>query len=183
MSWAEVIYCAVRELMEGTLGDVRVVPMMLFGFGAFRGIPDTAAQALVHDARYGHRFDVVLGRSRGHASTPLSIKASARRVALELEIGIWTRLSSTAEDDERQRQRIAAADAGELAIQALMYPGNLDATSTGRATGIVSGMLHGDGGPPNAPRWEVFEENWQTQILRSRIIASAIVTIPQPILG
>jgi hypothetical protein len=61
----------------------------------------------------------------------------------------------------------------------LNYPGNLQFTSNGRDTGIISGMLLG----PNSsgtPVWELVEENWSQHLLRSRITAVAKVKIVQP---
>lgn len=173
---------SIKALLDGTTGSVRTVATTVFGYGTFEGQPIAAQQSrAIQQVTKAHRFDIKLGAIVPHASTPMSIKSSYRIARVPITIDILTTLKSTGQENERDTQRDAIADAADTAIQALSYPGNLltaPATPTALATGIVSGLLLGpDGKGP--PQWRVISEDWKAHLLRSAITASAIVVIDQ----
>lgn len=174
------IRAAIRELLEGEIGSVRTLPQWVFKYGTFIGQPDDAMKAFALDHRYKHRFDVSFAPLQRHGATPLSHKSSVRIDRLDVTIDIVTTLRSTVDEDARNAQRELIEQNAELALQALMYPGNLEMDSKGRATGLVSGFLQGRNGDAH-PSWEVVSEDWTLQLHRSRILGSAVVVIAQAI--
>lgn len=175
------IRVAIEELLHGSSGGVRKVPAGLFERGVLDGQPLSAQQARTYDQRCVHRFDVKVGPWRNHGATPLSTKASVRISRVGVVINVSTRLPATALDTRRHEQRAQIEGDFDAAVQALNYPGNLEATTDDEPTGIVSGLLQGpDEGQPT-PTWEVVDENWAEHILRSRISGSATVAIVQAI--
>lgn len=181
MSQAALIRTALVQLMEGSLGSVRKLPMGLFGFGVFEGQPSAAQQARASDVRYQHQFDVIIGQARPHKATPLSTKASYRIEARAVSIRIVTRLATSADEPSRLEQRERIEQAVSDATGALSYPGNLLTTVAGEATGITSGMLVGVDDGTGWPRYEVISEDWKKQLHTCRILGVAIVNVAQAV--
>lgn len=174
---ADAIRGAIKAVMEGRQGVVRTCPDGMFKYGAFDGQPDTATQALAVDIRFHHRFDIVLGPIRRHESTPVSTQSSMRMSRLMIQIPIWTTLATTVQTEARDAQRTLVAADASTAMEALTRPNALTVDNLNVATGIVSGLLSGDGDA--YPSWEIVAEDWDKGLLKSRILATAIVVIPQ----
>lgn len=179
-SQASAIRTAITELLRGSIGTTRIVPQGMFEPGVHAGQKPSAQQAKAIDRRYEHRFDVVVSRQAKNAATPLSVTASYRIAQHSVVINIATKLKSVVRDDAREEQRAQIEGDCDVAIQALNYPNNLLATLGAQLTGIVSGMLQGPDGLAT-PTWELVEENWEQHLLRSRIIAEAIVIQQQAV--
>lgn len=174
---ATAIRGAIKGVMDGRLGTVRTCPDGLFKHGTFEGQPDTALQAMTIDIRYRHRFDILLGGLRRHESTPVSTQSSMRISQLSITIPIWTGLQTTAQETARETQRSSIAADASTAMEALTRPNALTLDNLGIPTGIVSGLLSGDGDA--YPTWEIVSEDWTIGLLKSRITATAIVVISQ----
>ena len=168
------IRTAIVELVRGSIGTTRVVPAGMFGEGVHAGQKPSAQQAKALNRNYTHRFDVAVRVAGVHEASAVSVKTSSRISRFAVEIMFTTKLKSVVQDEARDDVLARVAGDGDVVIQALNYPNNLLTTNDGEATGIVSGMLLG---PDNTstPRWELVEENWEQQLLRSRIVAEAIV--------
>lgn len=181
MSVAQSSYIrtAITELLRGSSGTTRIVPAGMFEPGVMAGDPLPGQQSKALDYRFTHRFDISILRQSPNAATPISAKASYRIAEFDIAINVWTKLKATTLQAAKEGQRAQVEGDIDVALQALNYPGNLDFTMDGRATGIISGMLLG---PDSAttPTWELVEENWQQHLLRSRITAAAKVKLVQP---
>jgi hypothetical protein len=171
---------AIAELLRGSIGNVRVVPAGLFEPGVFEGQKASAKQVKVIDHRFQHRFDVSVTRQSRNAATPLSTKASYRIAQYSITIQIWTRLKAVTQIETREEQLARIEGDFDVVAQALNYPNNLTATLGAQQTGIVSGLLQGPDGSAT-PVWELVEENWELHLLRSRIVAEAIVIQQQAV--
>lgn len=181
MSQAALIRTAIIELMQGSLGNARKLPLQLFGFGVFDGQPMTAQQARAGDSRYQHQFDVTISTARPHRSTPFSTKANYRMEARQVALRVVTNLSATSDELARLEARERVEQACSDAIGALSYPGNLTFTVSGQETRITSGMLCGTEDGAGVPRYELVNEDWKRQLLISRILGVAIVNVPQAV--
>jgi len=180
-SQAGLITRAIIELMQGSLGSVRKLPPMLFGYGVFDGQPNAAQQARAMDSRYRHQFDVQLSSTRPHKATPFSNKANYRIDARVITLRVVTSLSVTSDEMARLEQRERVEQACSDAISALSYPGNLLFTVSGQATRIASGLLCGAEDGSGVPRYELVNEDWKKQLHISRITGVAIVNVPQAV--
>jgi len=174
------IRTAITELLRGSIGSVRIVPMNLFEPGVFTGQPKVAQQSKAIDHRFVHRFDLVITGLGRNAATPQSVKSSYRIEQYSVIVNITTRLKAVTLDAEREEQRARVMGDSDVAVQALNYPNNLLATNGAQLTGIVSGMLKG-AGDLSSPVWELVEENWEQHLLRSRIVAEATVIQQQAV--
>lgn len=174
---ATAIRGAIKGVMEGRLGTVRTCPDGMFKYGVFDGQPLIATQALAIDIRFHHRFDIVFGPLRRHESTPVSTQSSFRMSRLAIEIPIWTTLATTVQLEARDAQRSLVAADASTAMEALTRPNALTVDNLGVPTGIVSGLLSGDGDA--YPEWGITSEDWTLGLLKSRITATAIVVISQ----
>jgi hypothetical protein len=181
MTQAGFIRTAIIELMEGDLGSARKLTADVFKFGAFEGQPVGAQQAHTIESTYTHRFDVQLGASRPHKSTPQSTKASYRIEARPVTIRVFTHLSSSADEDARLDIRETIEQNCSDAIGVLAYPGNLTQTVAGDLTGLASGMLCGAEDGSGVPRLEQVSEDWKKQLHVCRIVGTAIVSVAQPV--
>ena len=181
MSQAALISRAVIELMQGSLGNVRRLPLQLFGFGVFDGQPMAAQQARATDSRYQHQFDVTVTAAKPHRATPQGNRASYRIESRSIMLRIITPLSATSDEMARLEQRQKVEQACSDAISALSYPGNLTFTVSGQQTRIVSGLLCGSEDGAGVPRFELVTEDWKKQLHISRIIGVAIVNVPQAV--
>ena len=181
MSQASLLRASIIDLMQGSLGSVRRLPLGLFGFGVFDGQPNAAQQARSMDPRYQHQFDVVVGSAKPHKATPLSTKASYRVEARAITIRVYTHLSTTADQAARLEQREKIEQACADAIGVLSYPGNLERTAGGYATDIVSGVLVGGDDGSGWPKYEQVTEDWKKQLHTCRIVGVAIVRVAQAV--
>jgi hypothetical protein len=174
------IRSAIKSLLLGQIGAVRTVTANTFKYGTFEGQPEIATRARVVDPAYKHRFDVKLGAMQSHGATPVGAISPTKTVTVPVTIDILTRLKSTTQEVERDEQRTLAETNTELALQALERPGNLLFDASANPTGIVSGLLMGEGGQGH-PRWSVVEEDWRRLNHRSRISGSVVVIVDQPV--
>jgi|PlaIllAssembly_1097288.scaffolds.fasta_scaffold00011_32 hypothetical protein len=161
------IATAIRELLDGTVGAVRKVTAST----VMTGHTPWDAQILVLP-----RYDVTFGKLANHPSTPVSALSSFRIANLEVTIEVYHTLRSAVKIDVRNTIREAVTAFGDVAMQALGYPGNLNLTSTSQPTGIVSGML-------TEMDHSIMSEDWDDRPPRitSRITGTAIVRISQSI--
>lgn len=180
-SQATLVRTAIVQLLEGSLGGVRKLPMGLFSFGVFDGQPAAAQQTRALDPRYQHQFDVLVNSARPHKATPLSTKASYRIESRAIVIRIVTHLSTSADELARLEQRERIEQACTDAVSVLAYPGNLATTVAGEATMITSGVLCGAEDGSGWPRYEVVSEDWKRQLHTSRILGVAIVNVAQAV--
>lgn len=174
-----VIRNAIKSLLLGEIGVVRTVPTSTFKYGTFEGQDATALRARVVDPAYKHRFDVRIGGIMSHGATPVGAISPTKTVTVPVVIDIVTRLKATPLQDDRDDQRALAETNTQLALQALERPGNLLFDANDNPTGIVSGLLMGEGGQGH-PRWSVVEEDWKRLNHRSRISGSVVVIVDQP---
>lgn len=180
-SQASAIRQAITELLRGSSGTTRIVPQGLFEPGVFAGQKPAAQQSKAIDHRYVHRFDISISRQAPNAATPMGASNSPHRISdFTITINITTRLKAVTRDDAREEQRSQIEGDCDLAVQALNRTNNLDSTLDAHVTGIVSGLLRGPGGL-STPVWELVEENWEQHLLRSRIVAEAIVIQQQAV--
>ena len=177
---ATAIHNAIRSLLEGAIGAVRVTTPGMFVYGTFDGQAAAATRARALDVTAVHRFDVKLGAHRMHGATPISAKSSTKISTVPVTIDVTTKFKAATLQTDRDAQRALAADDCQLALQALEYPGNLSQDASANPTGIVSGMLMGDDGKGH-PAWEVVEEDWKQLYLRSRISGTVVVAVTQPV--
>jgi hypothetical protein len=178
---SSAIRTAITELLRGSIGDVRIVPAGLFEPGVFDGQKMPAQQSKAIDHRYVHRFDLKITRQVNNAATPLGVSNAPYRIAdYSIAINITTRLKAVTRDDAREEQRAQIEGDCDVAIQALNYRSNLSTTLDAQPTGIVSGLLKGPD-TASTPVWELVEENWEQQLLRSRIVAEATVIQQQAV--
>lgn len=176
---AAAIRNAIAEVMEGKIGTTRTVDAEVFLRGVFDGQGDFAAKAKAQqksDAR--HRFDVQLGPMRPHGASPVSANASNRLVIVPIRIDITTATATKVQFTDRDTTLADIASDSDDAIQALHFRGNLLTDHAGTATNIASGMLLGDGGD-GSPQWEITQQDWQRNLVRSRISGAVIVSITQ----
>lgn len=177
------IYTSIIEVARGTKqGNGLSVPPNMFEFGAFEGQDEMAIEVLAQEVLFGHRFDVRMPNVEPHASTPLSVRGPFRNVVIEVQIDVWSRLASTAEEYERLEQRVAVRGDCETLMQALNRPGNLTETLDGEATGIMSGVMVGLDGAVS-PRWELVREDWGKHYARSVIVGALYAQITKPIVS
>lgn len=177
---SRAIRTAVKELLHGSIGTTRVVPPGLFEYGVFTGQAIGAQKARALDLRFRHRFDVTLRTVGSSVATPLSVKSSYRLSVMRIEILVTTKLPSQVVEAMRDDARSQVEGDCDVAIQALNYPHNLLTTHDAEETGIISGMFRGPDGL-STPTWELLEENWEQQLLRSRIIGDADVMQTQAV--
>lgn len=175
-----IIRAAIKSLLLGEIGTVRKVPTGALMYGTYEGQPTGATRARANDPSIGSRFDVKVGAQRMHGATPISAKAASKLTTVPVTIDITTRFKAAPAEAERDEQRSAADERAMLALQALQYPGNLSLDASGRATGIVSGMLVGPEGQGH-PTWEVITEDWRTLHHVSRISGAVVVVVDQPV--
>jgi hypothetical protein len=169
---------AIKELLQGSIGAVRVCSDELFRYGAHEGKPISGQQAKAIALDRFASFDVKVGSFVNHSSTPSSITAGYRTVKAMVDISFWVPTKTTVQDAERDQMLEDVERYMDVAIQALSYPHNLDTTSGGASTNIVSGLLFGpDGKGP--PTWELLNIDWANSLHRSVIHASAIVQVDQ----
>lgn len=166
------IRTAIREVLEGTIGSVRTVPVGTFSRGAQdgRSVTSRQAQTLINP-----RYDVRLDRMTQHPATPVGAIGSYRLDELAVTVLIAWKLSSTILDDQRDAVRNDVMDALDTAWQALARPGNLDQTAGAVSTNIISGCLIG------LEAMEIIEENWDEHQLAAQISATCIVKVTQAV--
>lgn len=181
---ADRIRDAVRDVLHGDVGSVRTVAADTWLYGTFDGMGDMAerSQALSGDAGANddppHRFNVTLGRLTAHEASPVAAIGSYRIGLVPVDIDIVTHTKSKAQQTERNSAIARVRNDGDTAVQALAFPGNLAVTAAAAATGVLSGMLVGPGGE-GTPEHEVVAEEWDRNIIRSRIRGAALISITQ----
>ncbi len=162
---------AIIELLDGTTSSIRAVTSATFAFGVFAGQPVAAQEALVTDTATGtHRFDVEFGPLTDHISTPSPSAATSRLARLQVSIPVWTKVATTVEESERRSRLAAIRDDCETAMQALGFPGNLRQTAAAGATNLAGGMMSG-------LAWRIESEQWDRNLIISRIECECLVTI------
>lgn len=179
---AAAVRACIREVCEGAIGATRTVAPAMFRSGVFTGQDEATqrARALVGGDRLGagHRFDVRVTGARSHGSSPVSALTSLKILELDIEIAITTHTKSEVQDAKRAERLAEIMSDGETAVQALCYPANLVSTVAGTTTNIIAGLLQGPGSH-GAPTWELVEEAWSQNIVRSKISASCLVRVSQ----
>lgn len=135
---ALAIMTAVRELLEGDIGSIRVVDAGDLHATA-SGDRRVLAQAL--DTWKGARFAVDIGPITEHRST-LSENAEHGIRNVEITITTWHRLKHPGHKAVTRDASVAAAVAlGSTVRRAMCFPGNLTTTNAGLPTGILRGGI------------------------------------------
>jgi len=143
MSLASVpILSAVKEIILGESGAVRIVAPGTFQYGKHFGLNDDelARKALVLPI-----FDVNI-QTASPSPTTTGVFSSFRVYVVRLTVSVAYWLSSEVLDDSRELARATALDDADRILQALTYPGNLAQTSAAVETNLVSACLQSDGG-------------------------------------
>jgi hypothetical protein len=167
---------AIRDVLIGAVGSVRVVPEDRMAANVFAGQTDTSqhARGLLNT----HRFDVRIARLRNHESSPVAQIGSYRIAEADIVIDVLTVTKTVAQEDERDTVLATIASDMDDAIQALAFPTNVTQSAALEATGIISGMLLGPGGE-GVPEWAEVSQDWKAQEIRSRITCSALLRVHQ----
>lgn len=165
------IRTAVEELLEGTIGTTRTVTADKFRKGGHEGRSTLARQAL---ALVKPRYTTLFRRLEQHESTQLSAKGSSRLVDLSVLVRFQYKLGSEVREGARTTVLDTVMNDGDVAWQALAFPGNLTETNASVATAIVSGML-------DVQSFEITEEDWDAQLVVAELTANAIVELTQAV--
>lgn len=166
----------IIDVLESSVGNLQI-DAGKFAFGVFEGQPTGAQQAkAVQSAVAAHRFDVVLSPLRNSDATNVAVNAVRRICELDITIPIWTHVKTTAQEDERKTILASIESDCEDAIQVLAHPSNLTESAAAGATNIVSGMMLGPGGQ-GAPQYRTVDADWKTQLVKSEIVGTLIVTV------
>jgi hypothetical protein len=168
------IQTSIRNVLDGTFTGIRDITVGTFKVGS---PSEEAAKALALTAP---AYEIEIGGQQEHPATPLSNSASIAIEMLPITIAITYALPTVAEVSARYAIQATIANNANLLVQALTFPGNLadDGAGTPVATGIVSGMLMGEGGV-NRPS-VTHERDWSKQTATTTINASAVVVVTQP---
>lgn len=129
----------IREVIEDSAGSLRTVPAGRFAGDLPEGLSDDAA--LVRAASKPRVEARVAGYAPSESSPPLGGNLRIYDVDFEIKlIRIVTPLEQLSDDARDALHGLQLEDA-EIVEQALSYPHNLQATSTGTATDLASGLL------------------------------------------
>ena len=132
---------AIREVLLGTIGSVRVVTAGDLDEGAYPATTEhEAARAIT-----GPNFEVSILSLTPSKETPWE-NSPIRLFDLEVQVRSEWATSHELIDSARASLRAEAFSLMEEARAALMRPGNLTTTSAAVATGLVSGCMHRSGG-------------------------------------
>lgn len=135
---ADAILTAVRELLEGDIGEIRTVTAGRLNAMASED-RSTLAQAL--DTWKGARFAVDVAAVNDHRDT-ISENASHGLRRIAITITTWHRLNHYARKQSTRDLRIAdAIEDGVTIREAMCFPGNLTRTSAAVGTGIIRGSV------------------------------------------
>lgn len=175
---AAAVRRAIRDVLEGASGTLRTVEADVMTSGVFAGQHPAAqkAKALLAD----HRFDVRIANLRRHEASPVAAIGSYRLALADIFVEVTTKTATVVQLTERDETLAAIASDMDDAIQAIAFPGNAAQTAALEATGIVSGMLTGPGGE-GVPEWSEVSQDWDAQMIRSRISATATLRIRQSV--
>ncbi len=160
---AAAILKAVEQLIDGKIGTVRVVgtSQLERGHGPF------PYQAL-SKPRYELSFET-MGQ---HEQSPVAAIGSHRLDQLQINIEVHHKFRSRIQEDKRREVVANALYHADIIKQAVAFPNNLAATSSGTATNIVSGMLL------QVDR-DVVAEDWDAGELVTMISGTAIIRVTQ----
>lgn len=165
------ITTAIEEVLLGSLGVTRTIPVGTFKKGGHEGRASGAQQTLANvNARYVVRFP---GGSL-HEASPISHNASARLENLDVEIDLMYSFGSEVLESQRTAVLNTMHNDRDTAWQALSKPGNLNETVAMAATNIVGGALLG-------PYSYTLEEDWEEQMATMTLVSRAIVNISQAV--
>ncbi len=153
---------AIREVLRGELGAVRVVAPDTLREGTYRGIPDERAYSL---AQVAPRF---------HVEVPAPIRtgalgpSTANLVLYEVSPRVVLTHAAPHPDGEasvalRYDLTATALEHARIVVDALTWPGNLASTLAAEATGLRSQCLIED--PPHPEP----ERRWDRRLLRTEL--------------
>ena len=165
------IRVAIEEVLEGTIGATRTVTADTFRKGAHSGRESGAQRAL---ALVKPRYVTVFPRIAPHEATQLSAKGSSRLDDLTVMVRFRYRLQSEVREDARTTVLDTVMNDGDVARQALAFPGNLTQTSAAVPTNILSGMLLFES-------FEITEEDWDSQMVVAELTGTVIVDVSQAV--
>lgn len=138
---AYAIRLAIRERLEGVLAGARAIAIGELSGDAFVGASTYTRQMR---ASVAPRFIVRISSQR-RSDAALPACASIRMLELDVAIVYTYKLPNPANMPDVYETEKARADGDvDTMARALEWPGALDVTSAGRATGIVSGLLRFD---------------------------------------
>ena len=166
------IRTAIEEVLEGTIGATRTVTADTFRKGGHSGRETGAQQAL---AMVKPQYETIFREFTNNDATPISAKASARLADLTVEIRFRYAFSSEILEDKRTTLLDTVLNDGDVAWQALSYPGNLTETNASVATNIISGMLVG----PYS--FAIDNEDWDNHLVVAELTAVAQINVSQAV--
>jgi hypothetical protein len=157
---------SIEQLLDGEIGTTRTVGTAVAGMGHIPWHGQVLTQP---------RFDVQIVGTRKHGSTPISAISDRRIDILNVQIDVRHQLNASILEDERRAVRASVLLDIDRFKQALHYPGNLDTTSAGTSTNIISGLLMNLDSRQVSEEWEE-----EPQQLHTQITGEAWVTVTQP---
>ena len=162
---------AIEELLEGTIGTTRTVTANTFKKGAHAGRQSGAQQALT---LVNTRYEVRFSSGRQHEASAISHNASSRLEELDIEVVLRYTFSAEVLEDKRSTVVNSIHNDRDIALQALLYPGNLLETQASVATNLVSGMLMG-------PYSFDLDEDWENKMAVLTLSLRGVVNISQAV--
>lgn len=173
----DAILGAIRGVIRGELGVVRVVTPDLFGEGLAAGVD----RALGDQARWlrsqsKRTFDVEISPPRDTGA----LAGNGTKVLLSVDVRVTLNYSvsllrDNANAEHRFTVRAGAVDQAHDVLAALTWPGNLSVDTGGAPTALISACLRTAGAP------RIAREEWVTGILELELPFVGLVLEERPI--
>lgn len=171
MDWTPM-YTRLREVLEQGLGSVRPIAV-----GTFKGsLP--SGMGIAHEQRRTlerPRTEVTIRRREPHQASPVSANSNYALLVIELDVRVVYHAQRATQLDDETRDEFRGQILEDIdAIRQALISGNLNATSAGSSTGIVSSRVVYISD-------ELVDENFASEQLRSewRMRFDAVVEIAQ----
>lgn len=152
---------AITGVITGNLGAERVVDI-----DAVHGVESPRNRRV--RALLAPTVDVSINSGERHPASPLGIGTydiTTHRVVIAVDHALTVEII---DDAAIVGIRADVAEAMDEIVAALSYRGNLSVDCASAATGVISGMMVGDGGA-RAPTWRIEAEDWSARVVRSVI--------------